>query len=187
MEQSASITGSAAAAATTMSTSPIVSEKRRSDPQVPAWVTPGTSIMWATIRSASGSATEIGVRSIGPCASSRARACASFSSDFSPNPESARSFFSTRTRRKSSIDWTPSSARSRFNAFGPRPWIRSSSTTLRGCFWRRPSSFSTFPFSNSSRIFSAVLLPIPSICCSSRAVSRPRSVACAEIACAALS
>ncbi len=170
-----------------MSTSPTVSEKRRSDPQVEAWVTPGSSRMWATIRSASGSATEIGVRSIGPCASRRASAWASFSSDFWPNPDSPRSFFSASTRRRSSIDSTSSSARSRLSALGPSPWMRSSSTTLRGCFCRRPSSFSTFPFSRSSRIFSAVLLPIPSICCSSRAVSRPRSLACAEIAWAALS
>jgi hypothetical protein len=62
-----------------------------------------------------------------------------------------------------------------------------SATTLAGCLPRSPSSFSTCPVSSSSRIFAAVLLPMPSIFCSSVAVSRPRSVACASIACAALS
>ncbi len=107
--------------------------------------------MCATIRSASGSATEIGVRSIGPCASSRARACASFSSDFWPNPESARSLCSASTRRRSSIDCTPSSARSRLSALGPSPWIRSSSTTLRGCFCAEALQLLDLPFFQAAR------------------------------------
>ncbi len=170
-----------------MSTSPMVSEKRRSEPQVDAWVTPGSAARCATMRSASGSATEIGVRPTAPCSSRRASDCASFSSDFCPKPLSARSLCSASTRRRSSIDCTPSSARSRCSAFGPRPWMRSSATTAGGCFWRSASSLATLPVSMSSRIFSAVLLPMPSIFCSSLTVSCPRSLACAVIACAALS
>ncbi len=53
--------------------------------------------------------------------------------------------------------------------------MRSSATTAGGCFARSPSSFATLPVSISSRIFSAVLLPTPSIFCSSATVSLPRS------------
>ena len=45
--------------------------------------------------------------------------------------------------------------------------MRSSATTAGGCFCRSPSSLATLPVSSSSRILSAVLLPIPSIFCSS--------------------
>ena len=65
--------------------------------------------------------------------------------------------------------------------------MRSSATTAGGCFARSPSSLATLPVSISSRIFSAVLLPTPSIFCSSATVSLPRSDACAVIDCAALS
>ena len=181
------MTRSGSRADTRMSTSPIVSEKRRSDPQVDACVTPGTSVRRATIFRASGSATEIGVRPIDPCCSRRASDWVSFSSDFSPNPFRSRSLCSASTRRRSSIEATPSSARSRLTAFGPRPWMLSSATTAGGCFARRPSSFATLPVSISSRIFSAVLLPTPSIFCSSATDSFPRSDPCALIDCAALS
>jgi len=134
-----------------------------------------------------GSATEIGVRPIEPCCSSRASDCVSFSSDFSPKPFRSRSLCSASTRRRSSIEATPSSARSRLTAFGPKPWMLSSATTAGGCFARSPSSLATFPVSSSSRIFSAVLLPTPSICCRSFTVSAPRSDPCALIDCAALS
>jgi hypothetical protein len=181
------MTESGALAATTMSTSPMVSAKRRSDPQYDASTTPGTSSKRATMLLASGSATDMGVRPRLPCASNRASDWASFSSDFSPKPRSARSFRSASTWRKSSIDWTPSSARRRLTAFAPSPWMRSSSTTPGGCFCLSVSSFCTLPVSSNSRILSAVLLPIPSIFWSSFAVSLPRSVACAVIAWAALS
>ena len=187
MPKSASITGPGADAATMTSTSPTVSENLRSDPQTEACVTPGSARRWATIRSASGSATEIGVRLPTPSASNRASDCASLSSDFGPKPLSARSLCSPSTRRRSSIDCTPSSARNRLTALGPSPWMRSSATTPGGCLARSPSSFCTFPVSTSSRIFSAVLLPIPSISCSSLTPSLPMSVACAAIAWAALS
>ena len=181
------MTGAGSAAATTTSTSPIVSEKRRSEPHTEACVTPGTSRMRSTIRFASGSATEIGVRPTEPWASSRASAAASFSSDFAPKPARSRTACAASARRRSSIEATPSSLRSLASAFGPSPWIRSSATTPGGCFWRSASSFATRPVSSSSRIFSAVLLPIPSIFWSSLVVSTPRSVACAAIAWAALS
>ena len=51
--------------------------------------------------------------------------------------------------------------------------MRSSATTPGGCLRRSASSFATFPVSSSSRIFSAVLLPIPAICWSSFTVSAP--------------
>ena len=57
----------------------------------------------------------------------------------------------------------------------------------RGASRAAPRASSTLPPSRSSRILSAVLLPMPSIFCSSLTVSLPRSVACASIACAALS
>ena len=41
--------------------------------------------------------------------------------------------------RRSTV--TPSSLRSFASALGPRPWMRSSATTLAGCFWRSASSF----------------------------------------------
>ena len=111
-------------------------EKRRSDPQDDACVTPGTSRMRAP-------------RCARPAAARPRWACARAApaprgapatAPASP-PTSRRSRLSVAqlrarpaTRRRSSIDCTPSSARSRLTALGPSPWIRSSATTLGGCF-----------------------------------------------------
>ena len=88
---------------------------------------------------------------------------------------------------RSSIDCTPSSARSFCTALGPMPWMRNRATTVAGCLPRSSSSFSTLPVSSSSRTLAAVLLPMPWMSRSSLAVSSPRSVPWAAIDCAALS
>ena len=103
IETSASITGPGSLAAATMSMSPIISEKRRSEPQYAACVTPGTSRRRSSTRSASGSAIQIGVRSSERSASRLATARASFSSDFAPKPSSSRTRCSASARRRSSI------------------------------------------------------------------------------------
>ena len=187
IDTSASITGPGSLAATTTSMSPIISEKRRSEPHQEACVTPETSRTRSTTRSASGSAIQIGVRSSERSASSLASACASFSSDFAPKPSSSRTRCSASAARRSSRQVTPSSLRSFASALVPRPWMRSSATTLAGCFWRSASSLATRPVSSSSRILAAVLLPMPSICWSCSALNSPRSVPCAAIAWAAAS
>ncbi|HEY2730285.1 MAG TPA: hypothetical protein VGK52_10105 [Polyangia bacterium] len=100
---------------------------------------------------------------------------------------SAASLCAASAARRSSSDCTPSSARSRMTALGPKPGRRMSATTLAGCLARRSSSFATLPVASSSRIFSAVLLPTFSMACSPLRSSAARSPAKAPTPCAAFS
>ena len=137
--------------------------------------------MRATIRSASGSATEIGVRPTAPCASSRASACASFSSDFAPKPLSVAQLVlgeHARADRRSTARRARRAAAC--SAFGPEPLDAQQRDHARRVLLRAaPRASATLPVSSSSRIFSAVLLPMPSIFCSSlaRQLARGRSPA----------
>ena len=68
---------------------------------------------------------------------------------------------------------------------GPRPGIRPSSTKSGGYFRRRSSSFEIVPDEKNSRIFFAVLVPMPPILVSSfseRACRSPRYEEIASIA-----
>ena len=61
----------------------------------------------------------------------------------------------------------PSSLRSRPSVFGPSPGSDASSTNSGGYFARSSSSFARRPAWKNSRIFFAVLAPMPSIAVSS--------------------
>ena len=116
------------------------------------------------MRSASGSATEIGVRSTAPCCVEAARAtAASLSSDFCAEAlERAELVLGERLAadRRSTARRARRAGASR--AFGPRPWMRRSATTLGGCFCAQVLELlRRCPVSRSSRILAAVLLPMP--------------------------
>ena len=116
----------------------------------------------------------MGVRSTDPCSSRRASDCASFSSDFSPNPLSARTCV-LGERLAEVVDATGRRAR---RAAGARPSGRGPGSA--GARRRSPGASAGAPRasrpcrpSRSSRILAAVLLPMPSIFWSSLAGEPP--------------
>ena len=135
------------------------------------------------MRSASGSATEMGVRVERPLlVEPRERLRELLLRLRAEALEVAHLVLGERLARRSSIDCTPSSARSFVHRLGAEPLDAQERDDARRVLraqlleLRRPCRVSS-----SSRILAAVLLPMPWIFCSSLAVSSPRSVACAAI------
>ena len=126
--------------------------------------------MRATIRSASGSATEIGVRPIDALrVEPRQRLRQLLLRLLRRNPSAPRSLCSASTPAQI-VDATARPARraAACTAFGPEPLDAQQRHHARRVLLRAaPRASATLPVSSSSRILSAVLLPMPSIFCSS--------------------
>ena len=127
-------------------------------------------------------------RSTPCCVEARQRLAPASPPTSAPKPLRSRSLCSASTRRRSSIDATPSSARRRLSAFGPRPWMRSSATTAGGCFCAQPLELGDLAgLDQLADLLGGALADALDLLQLLRRSACPRSDACAAIACAALS
>jgi len=157
----ACITCAASPPVTSTSRSPIVSFRRRNEPASSTWSTPFTVRMRSAIACAIGHASP---RSMRPdhC-DALASAFSTFCSTFSPKPGSSRSwpFFAASSSAARVRMWSVSN--SVFTRLGPRPCSSVKLTTSSGYFFSSASMACVWPEATSSRIASAMLLPMPSI------------------------
>src|ERR1700691_3050273 len=164
MPVSAAINGPESSAAARMSTSPMVSANRRSEPAGAHRWHPETAPITSTTRAAVSSATFSRTRP--PAASSSSMPRSSFSSLLLPKPRRPASRPALIASRSSSGEPTWSSRYSSRARFGPSAGILVSWSTPSGICARSPSSSAKVPVSPISATFLAMALPTPGICCS---------------------
>ena len=155
-----SISGAGSSQVASRSMSPMVSHPRRSDPAYSILLTPGRLPSSSSSSSASGKAMPMDVRSA---------ACSANSSEslilaivLAPMRGSAASVPSSMPRASPARSTMSVSRQSRPTVLGPRPEMSSSPMSPGGISLRRVSNSSIVPASHHWRIFSALLLPMPS-------------------------